>query len=80
MIYDTQGGLGLSNSNTGYLGDGYAQAGEIGVTICSIALTYIVDYISNHSVSGFILLMEYVKMSTKRETNPDNGYVVSERI
>lgn len=44
----TEGGLGMSNSNTGYLGDGYAQAGVLGIIICSIILACIVDYISNY--------------------------------
>ena len=44
----TEGGLGLSNSNTGYLGDGYAQAGIVGIIACAVVLAYIIDYISTY--------------------------------
>ncbi|MCM1185647.1 MAG: hypothetical protein NC251_00975 [Lachnoclostridium sp.] len=50
MVYGfaEKGELGLSSSNTGYLGDGYAQLGALGIIICAIALAYIIDYISNY--------------------------------
>lgn len=40
--------LGVASYNTGYLGDGYAEAGVLGVLLCAVVLAYIVAYISNY--------------------------------
>lgn len=54
--YMTEGDLFVSNSNTGYFGDSYAQLGFLGLLIMSILLAFIIKFF-NYASRGFSFLV-----------------------
>ena len=49
--------LGINQSNTGYLGESYAQAGFIGMFLMSLLLAYLVRFVSRNENSHFFAML-----------------------
>lgn len=63
FAYMLGGNLYDSNSNTGYLGDSYAQFGFLGLIVMSILLAYIIRFIDNASRGlGFSFIVSVISI------------------